>query len=46
MASKYERPLESDDVVPQFRVMEDGSLEYLYFHACLHCEFFLVLDDL
>jgi hypothetical protein len=46
MPSKYERPLESNNIVPQFGVMKDGSLEYFYLHACLHCKFLLILDDL
>lgn len=46
MASKYERTFKPDYVIPQFGVVEDGSLEYLYLHACLHCKLFLILNDL
>lgn len=45
MSPKDKGALQSDDVISQFRIVQYGSLQYLYLHPRLHCKLLLVFDD-
>ena len=44
--SEDERPLETDYVIAQFRVMQNGSFQDFNFYFCLHSKFLLIFYDL
>lgn len=46
VASKDEGAFQPNDVVSEFRVMEDGCLKNLDLNLGLSIEFFLIFDDL